>query len=123
MNSVRQVLVAFVLAAGALTSISAQPAADAVRLIPVEGEAAKYWSRWRGPSGQGHVSGTNYTVAVANSVTDTATIIDGRTADQRVSRPNTQRCRRTSVSYNDTSDMGCFSISSWALAIWASTCR
>lgn len=29
-------------------------------LIPVEGEGAKYWSRWRGPSGQGAVVGTNY---------------------------------------------------------------
>ena len=46
----------------ALHANSAQPAAGAaeVRLAPVEGEAAKYWTRWRGPSGQGHVSGTNY---------------------------------------------------------------
>jgi hypothetical protein len=29
-------------------------------MIAVEGEGAKYWSRWRGPSGQGHVVGTNY---------------------------------------------------------------
>ena len=33
---------------------------EPVALIPVEGEAAKYWTRWRGPSGQGHVTGTNY---------------------------------------------------------------
>jgi len=57
----RQLIVAAILAAGALVSINAQPAPDDVRLIPVEGEAAKYWSRWRGPSGQGHVTGTNYT--------------------------------------------------------------
>lgn len=31
-----------------------------VRLIEVEGEGANYWPRWRGPSGQGHVQGTNY---------------------------------------------------------------
>jgi outer membrane protein assembly factor BamB len=31
-----------------------------VRMIAVEGEGAKYWSRWRGPSGQGLVSGTGY---------------------------------------------------------------
>jgi hypothetical protein len=31
-----------------------------VALIPVEGEGAKYWPRWRGPSGQGHVTGTGY---------------------------------------------------------------
>ena len=35
-------------------------AAPAVSLIPVEGEGAKWWPRWRGPSGQGSVVGTNY---------------------------------------------------------------
>jgi outer membrane protein assembly factor BamB len=34
---------------------------EPIVLIPVEGEGAKYWSRWRGPSGQGMVAGTNYT--------------------------------------------------------------
>src|SRR5882672_1680662 len=29
-----------------------------VRMIVVEGEGARYWSRWRGPSGQGLVSGS-----------------------------------------------------------------
>jgi outer membrane protein assembly factor BamB len=28
-----------------------------VRMIPIEGEGARYWSRWRGPSGQGLVTG------------------------------------------------------------------
>lgn len=32
-----------------------------VRLIEVVGEGAKYWPRWRGPSGQGHVAAGNYT--------------------------------------------------------------
>lgn len=32
----------------------------AVRLLADEGEAAKYWARWRGPSGQGLVAGTTY---------------------------------------------------------------
>jgi outer membrane protein assembly factor BamB len=31
-----------------------------VRMVPVEGEAAQYWTRWRGPSGQGLVSGSGY---------------------------------------------------------------
>jgi outer membrane protein assembly factor BamB len=31
-----------------------------VQMIPAEGEAAKYWSRWRGPSGQGLVTGPGY---------------------------------------------------------------
>ena len=34
--------------------------ASAVRMIADEGEAAKYWARWRGPSGQGLVAGSNY---------------------------------------------------------------
>jgi outer membrane protein assembly factor BamB len=37
------------------------PQADVVRLIGVDGEGAKYWPRWRGPSGQGLVTGANYT--------------------------------------------------------------
>lgn len=31
-----------------------------VHMIAVEGEGAKYWSRWRGPSGQGLVAGSGY---------------------------------------------------------------
>ena len=40
--------------------VTALNAAPGVSLIPVEGEGAKYWPRWRGPSGQGHVAGTSY---------------------------------------------------------------
>jgi outer membrane protein assembly factor BamB len=29
-------------------------------MIPVEGEGAQYWTRWRGPSGQGLVAGSGY---------------------------------------------------------------
>jgi outer membrane protein assembly factor BamB len=32
----------------------------AVHMIAVEGEGAKYWPRWRGPSGQGLVTGSGY---------------------------------------------------------------
>jgi len=32
----------------------------AVRMIADEGEGAKYWPRWRGPSGQGLASGSEY---------------------------------------------------------------
>jgi outer membrane protein assembly factor BamB len=35
--------------------------ADAVRMIEVEGAGAKYWPRWRGPSGQGLVPAGQYT--------------------------------------------------------------
>jgi outer membrane protein assembly factor BamB len=31
-----------------------------VHMIPVEGEGTRYWSRWRGPSGQGLVTGGAY---------------------------------------------------------------
>ena len=35
-------------------------APEPVALIAVDGEGASYWTRWRGPSGQGTVAGTNY---------------------------------------------------------------
>ncbi len=44
----------------AVASLLVVRAAPGVSLIPVEGEGAKYWPRWRGPSGQGHVTGANY---------------------------------------------------------------
>ena len=34
--------------------------ASAVSMVADEGEAVRYWPRWRGPSGQGLVSGTGY---------------------------------------------------------------
>ncbi len=33
---------------------------EGVMMIPVEGEGADYWPRWRGPSGQGLVDGSGY---------------------------------------------------------------
>jgi outer membrane protein assembly factor BamB len=41
-----------------LPIVSGQEAA--VRMIADEGEGAKFWPRWRGPSGQGLVTGTGY---------------------------------------------------------------
>ena len=32
-----------------------------VRMVEVTGEGAKYWPRWRGPSGQGYVAAGQYT--------------------------------------------------------------
>jgi hypothetical protein len=52
-------VVAGSLAALGAASTPGSPAAT-VRMIEVDGEGAKYWSRWRGPSGQGYVQGTNY---------------------------------------------------------------
>ena len=31
-----------------------------IQMVAVEGEAARYWTRWRGPSGQGLVTGSGY---------------------------------------------------------------
>src|SRR5262245_34969378 len=31
-----------------------------VRMLPVDGEGMRYWTRWRGPSGQGLASGSGY---------------------------------------------------------------
>jgi outer membrane protein assembly factor BamB len=41
--------------------------ADEVRTIPVTGEGASYWTRWRGPSGQGMVEGTGYVDTWSNT--------------------------------------------------------
>ena len=38
----------------------AAPLQETVQMIAIEGEGARYWSRWRGPSGQGLVSGSGY---------------------------------------------------------------
>ena len=56
----RQLCLAALFAAGLIVVLHAAAPED-VRLIPADGEAAKYWPRWRGPSGQGYVVGTNYT--------------------------------------------------------------
>jgi hypothetical protein len=46
-------LAAVALTAGAAPTMS-------VEMIVRDGEAAKYWPRWRGPSYQGHVTGSGY---------------------------------------------------------------
>lgn len=45
----------------ALALLAGARAPDDVAMIAVEGEGAKYWPRWRGPSGQGLVAGSGYT--------------------------------------------------------------
>ena len=42
------------------TPVAGQAAEPAVRMIADEGEATRYWARWRGPSGQGLVDGKGY---------------------------------------------------------------
>ena len=49
---------AVLLSPGPGASFAAQD--DGVRMLGAEGEAQQYWSRWRGPSGQGLVNGTGY---------------------------------------------------------------
>ena len=60
----RRLTLAAVLGAGAVlfpaAPVGSQGAAPAVRMIAVEGEGAHFWSRWRGPSGQGLVDGSGY---------------------------------------------------------------
>ncbi len=43
-----------------LSTVTLLAQQSGVQIVPVEGEAAKYWSRWRGPSGQGVVVGSGY---------------------------------------------------------------
>src|SRR5688500_9388781 len=51
--------IAFALLAICL-AVPSVPGVDEVAMIAVEGEGAKYWSRWRGPSGQGLVADSGY---------------------------------------------------------------
>ena len=68
MGAMRHVWLKALLLAGATVALhAAGPSPDDVRLIPAEGEAARYWPRWRGPSGQGHAAGTGYTDAWSNT--------------------------------------------------------
>ncbi len=48
-------------AVAACAAVVALSAAETVSMIEVDGEAAKYWTRWRGPSGQGIVREGKYT--------------------------------------------------------------
>jgi outer membrane protein assembly factor BamB len=62
MRLLRTVLV---FAALVVLSVPADQTVDAVqdsgvRMVAVDGEGAKYWSRWRGPSGQGLAVGAGY---------------------------------------------------------------
>jgi hypothetical protein len=46
---------------GAMLSAEDKPRSDeTVRMVPPEGDGAKYWPRWRGPSGQGVVEPGGY---------------------------------------------------------------
>jgi outer membrane protein assembly factor BamB len=71
------------LAIGPSSTVSGQESAPAVRMVADEGEAAKHWARWRGPSGQGLVSGTGYPdswSATQNVVWKTPTTGDGNSS-------------------------------------------
>jgi outer membrane protein assembly factor BamB len=54
MRIVAAVVAAFLLAPAAGLTV------DEVAMVPVEGDGAKYWPRWRGPSGQGLAAGSGY---------------------------------------------------------------
>jgi outer membrane protein assembly factor BamB len=48
------------LALAAFLIMPGHTAVDEVAMIAVDGEGAKYWPRWRGPSGQGLAAGSGY---------------------------------------------------------------
>jgi outer membrane protein assembly factor BamB len=52
---------AVLVAVAACAAVAALSAIDTVAMIEVDGEAARYWTRWRGPSGQGLVKTGKYT--------------------------------------------------------------
>jgi outer membrane protein assembly factor BamB len=58
LNRAVVVLAASVVTMSAIARLDGQT--PAVRMIADEGEAAQFWPRWRGPSGQGVASGTGY---------------------------------------------------------------
>src|SRR5687768_3872995 len=60
LRNVLRIVVPFALLAGPSLGLSGQEAAPAVRMVADEGEGAKHWPRWRGPSGQGLVTGAGY---------------------------------------------------------------
>jgi hypothetical protein len=47
-------------AAWPAASLFAQQGPGPVEMIAETGEGARYWPRWRGPSGQGMVAGSGY---------------------------------------------------------------
>ena len=49
-----------VLALLAFTAPETPAQSVGVRMVPPDGDGARYWSRWRGPSGQGVVEGSGY---------------------------------------------------------------
>jgi outer membrane protein assembly factor BamB len=49
-----------VIAATLAVRVVLTAAPEPVAMIGIDGEGARYWPRWRGPSGQGYVTGTNY---------------------------------------------------------------
>jgi outer membrane protein assembly factor BamB len=57
---VRRLILVSALAAAASLDAQVPSPPDTVSMIAVDGEGARYWSRWRGPSGQGLVAGTGY---------------------------------------------------------------
>src|SRR5262245_19690529 len=63
MSAMKSSLRFLALAAGALM-LSPAPRvigqATAIRMVADEGEATRYWARWRGPSGQGLAAGSGY---------------------------------------------------------------
>jgi outer membrane protein assembly factor BamB len=52
---------------GTNAQTTAPAQADAVHMIPVDGAARSYWSRWRGPSGQGLAADSGYVDAWSDS--------------------------------------------------------
>jgi outer membrane protein assembly factor BamB len=67
----------FVLAIVVALAVSTPPTAD-VRMLEVVGEGAKYWPRWRGPSGQGLVPDGAYTDAWTAKTSVWQTAVPGR---------------------------------------------
>src|SRR5262245_35006879 len=51
---------ALALTTGSASRVATQARGDGIKMAADDGEGAKYWARWRGPSGQGLANGTGY---------------------------------------------------------------
>jgi outer membrane protein assembly factor BamB len=54
------IVTALSLTTGSSSKLVSQAPGDGVKMVADEGEGAKYWPRWRGPSGQGVVTSSGY---------------------------------------------------------------
>jgi outer membrane protein assembly factor BamB len=74
----RTILIGSFVLAMLSAALIAAPVSVEVRMLEVVGEGAKYWPRWRGPSGQGQVPAGQYTEKWSPATSAWKTTVPGR---------------------------------------------